>query len=138
MCRDIWALHLELLPNPPPPEPLYHQLDLGGKSQQRTTGDKGSRAVPGADSDKEAESSDSSHDDEEEDDEEMERLMQEASESPSSSEGESNTDSARAPNAKRAEKRHRRHLDVPASNIAILALACWTLRIPVMYQDFIR
>ena len=31
VCREIWALHLSLLPNPPQPEPLLHLQDgMGG------------------------------------------------------------------------------------------------------------
>jgi RNA polymerase I-specific transcription initiation factor RRN7 len=32
----------------------------------------------------------------------------------------------------------RNKYEVPASNIAVLVLACWTMRIPVIYMDFIR
>ena len=28
--------------------------------------------------------------------------------------------------------------DKPAGTVAVLVFACWTLRVPVIYQDFVR
>ena len=37
----------------------------------------------------------------------------------------------------KARELHRGY-DAPAGNIAVLVLACWTIRMPVMYMDFVR
>lgn len=101
-----------------------------------TTRDKATNARMGRD--KDHNSSDDSSDEEDGDDSEMERFMREASESPSSSEGGPDNEPDATTKEHKAKKKTRRNLDTPASNIAILALACWALRIPIMYQDFIR
>jgi RNA polymerase I-specific transcription initiation factor RRN7 len=80
--------------------------------------------------------SDNSETSDDETDPEMDALLRELSEA-SSSEGEG-IDLDPAP-IKNIHKRKRRGTyDFPANNIAILMLACWTLRIPVLYMDFIR
>ncbi|TRM67736.1 hypothetical protein BD626DRAFT_479667 [Schizophyllum amplum] len=35
ICRDLWALHLSLLPTPPSPEPYIHAQELSGESELR-------------------------------------------------------------------------------------------------------
>ncbi|KAA1466439.1 hypothetical protein DENSPDRAFT_768843 [Dentipellis sp. KUC8613] len=175
-CRDIWALHLSLLPTPPPAEPLLHELEIEGSglSQNAAKESKDPRSPSpekalepiaehasddeGPPSDREPEpeaqvqaqagsskssSSSSSSDDsdgEPEADPEMEELLRELSES--SSEGDEDAAEpgprpAGTPRERKARGAEGRH-DGPASNLAVLVLALWTMRIPVMYLDLIR
>lgn len=142
VCRDIWALHLELLPSPPPAEPLLHQLDVGGIVRSRVPGANTRREPPDVtnnvnpDKPKNDGESTDSEQGEEDEDSEMERFLQEASESPS--ETSSDSDGNPKAGAQRAEAKSWRRVDAPTSNVSVLILACWILRIPVMYQDFIR
>ena len=104
VCRDLWALHLSLLPDPPPAEPYLH-------AQENVESDRGDAedmeeqppsSLPSEgfssrlDSDQEAGSGDESdrkeegkqalnNDEEEEEDSELEALMRENSDLSSSS-----------------------------------------------------
>ncbi|KAH9951607.1 hypothetical protein B0H21DRAFT_775794 [Amylocystis lapponica] len=146
VCRDIWALHLHLLPNPPPAEPLYfardeadmHQADGSAQARTATSPDNSDGETGEKDSGKDLSAS-SSSESESEDDAEMEQLMRENSGSSSSSEEDAdyNTNSIPRKEVVRKKRLHRQY-DAPASNIAVLMVACWSLRLPVMYMDFIR
>ena len=155
-CRDIWALNLSLLPNPPVAEPLLHLQDTGGD-------DRSSRSTPAptqgeSEKDKEDEQSDagesksgssspssssSSEAEESDHDSELDRLMRENSETPSSDDDEAQTDresrkdrSAHVGKKKRTFSRS--DYDEPAGTVSVLVLACWTLRLPVTYMDFVK
>ncbi|KAF7793654.1 hypothetical protein EIP86_004769 [Pleurotus ostreatoroseus] len=162
ICRDIWALHLSLLPNPPPAEPyLYACEQAGGKNRQsdpsqrlKDDGDVAEQQQGSSDeeadkdkqeSDNSGSSSSSSNEDDDEDDEEeeedpeLERLLRENSETPSSSEDEDQPRPKPPQDTKKRKSRDvHRSYDAPAGNISVLMLACWTLRLPVMYMDFVR
>ena len=140
-------MHLSLLPSPPAPEPLFHaQSQYGGQAAaeapQKGEGEpsKAGDKLPTDGSGDEGEESTSSSSSEEEDDLDMDELLRENSEAPSSSEDE-NGDESRpraARDRRRKDKTTFRPYDSPAANIAVLMLACWTLRLPVMYMDFKR
>lgn len=142
MCRDIWALHLSLLPDPPPPEPFLHLHETRTETQTKVK----EQHLPtvSEEADEADESSDSSDSAGEEDDSEMAELMQENSASDSSSDedvdGPLDPDSSnRAATAETPKKNTRdrlRQYDSPANNIAVLVLACWTMRLPIIYADF--
>ncbi|KAI0347266.1 hypothetical protein BDW22DRAFT_1321340 [Trametopsis cervina] len=150
VCRDVWALHLCLLPNQPPAEPYHHLVEqYGGKKEpqqssdppQETDEDKGEvdeQDKAGLSDDGSSSSSSDGEEDELQQDEEMQRLLRENSEAPSSSDDE---DPEQEPTQRQApagqKRRERSAYDSPAANIAVLMLACWTLRIPVLYNDFI-
>ncbi|CDO75565.1 hypothetical protein BN946_scf184858.g5 [Trametes cinnabarina] len=163
ICRDIWALNLSLLPNPPSPEPLLHEQDTVGDAKQRTKGESTSGRSPSPDevgenddrTDREdrdqdpaqSSSSSSSSDSESESnfgsdgpdkDSELEELMRENSETPSSEEDE--LESTPRPKAPARKRKHRTfgQYDAPASTVSCLVLACWTLRLPIMYMDFVK
>ncbi|KAF9821140.1 hypothetical protein IEO21_00748 [Rhodonia placenta] len=147
ICKDIWALHLSLLPKPPPAEPLRFRQD------QETTEASEARARPqstlapddASDGEQEAEelhgdaarasSSSSSASDEEDEDPAIAELMRENSETSSS---EEDAPRPRAPTENAKKKRPDRQFDAPASTIAVLIVACWTLRLPVTHMDFIK
>ncbi|KAI9063267.1 hypothetical protein FKP32DRAFT_1572264 [Trametes sanguinea] len=165
ICRDVWALHLSLLPNPPSPEPLLHEQDAAGDGEPSSKGPSASRRTPrpneGSDSDEatdveehdeehdqgQSSSSSSSSDSESESesesdgpqhDSELEELMRANSETPSSEEDERENAPRPKPPPRKRKRRTFGQYEAPASTVSCLVLACWTLRIPVMYMDFTR
>ena len=74
-------------------------------------------------------------------DPELEKLLRENSEAPSSSDDGGEGAPRPQPDAagqKGKGREAQREYDAPAGNIAVLVLACWTIRLPVMYMDFVR
>jgi RNA polymerase I-specific transcription initiation factor RRN7 len=152
VCRDLWALHLTLLPSPPPAEPYFHAQEVGGAKQgssatRKSQGDVNTPRESGDEEDKDGGNGSSSSDNEsreEEEDQELAALLRENSESSSSSdsedgEGEITKGNVRKhkPPGKRKKKQSGTQ-EVLASTVAVLMLACWTMRIPVIYMDFVR
>ncbi|KAN0126821.1 hypothetical protein V8E52_000461, partial [Russula decolorans] len=135
ICRDLWALHLSLLPSPPPPEPLLHQ--------QATQGHVGEHDSDEIDTQEKAPPDLSDPSSPEGDDIEanadIDELLRELSES-SSSEDDKDDDPGQPRPKPDASGRKLKPFSPngPASNIALLMVACWTLRLPVMYLDLIR
>ncbi|KII95103.1 hypothetical protein PLICRDRAFT_202168 [Plicaturopsis crispa FD-325 SS-3] len=156
VCRDTWALHLSLLPNPPPAEPYFHQKESGGDSRSpekdsaphmtQTKFSTPERAENPAENEKDgssssnsSSSSSSSSEDEDEEDPEFARLLQENSDSGTSSDEGAPGDSKPIPPVGRSKKKGRRsEYESPASNLAVLMFSSWTMRIPVTYMDFQR
>ncbi|KAH7921820.1 hypothetical protein BV22DRAFT_1106975 [Leucogyrophana mollusca] len=149
VCRDIWTLHLNLLPNPPPAEPYHHlqeqkgtKTDPAARTSTRradsASGSSKSRERTDKSGDSGSDSSSSSEDESgEEDDPELVELLRENSEISSSSDDESSKH--HQPNAtSRGQRGLVGKYDRPASNIAVLVVACWTMRVPIIYMDFIR
>jgi RNA polymerase I-specific transcription initiation factor RRN7 len=132
VCRDVWTLHLSLFPSPIPAEPLSWYQDQGQETEPPAPED-----LPQNDDGDSDDASSSSTDEESERDPEMEALLREMSE-PSSSEHEDQPPPTSFPVRKAKKRRERGTYDLPANNIAVLVLGCWTLRIPVLYMDFIR
>lgn len=158
MCRDIWALHLALLPNPPSAEPyLYLQEQHGfgqnkkssapgeegsdGKRDGEESSDEDNQAPEEENDDNEDEDgkSGSSSSDDDSEDPELAKLLRENSESPSSSDNDEQPRSQPADTERKGKGRFiHQEYDSPAGNISILMIACWTMRFPVMYMDFVR
>ncbi|KAF9485275.1 hypothetical protein BDN70DRAFT_847983 [Pholiota conissans] len=167
ICRDIWALHLSLLPDPPSAEPYYHAQENrtgeprkeGAEDQKVSSAtaktknemnqpydseDSESSEIGGQDDDDknvepegERGQEGDAGEDEVEEDPELEALMRENSElSSSSSEGEKISPIGNA--RKKGKKKGHPAIESPVSTIAVLVVACWTLRIPVMLRDFTR
>lgn len=120
VCRDIWALHLSLLPNPPPAEPYYH-----------THGDGAPKKVAEGDS-----RSSSSEDSAEDEDPELADLLRQNSDLSSTSEEEAVVETV--PVIRTRKKRSEHRYETPSCTIAVLVVALWTLRAPVLYRDLIR
>ena len=152
-----------MLPNLPPAEPyLYSNEQHGVKppsdadepthlSKDKRSHDEhdksGESDLEGAEEEREdppntssdSSSSSSSSSDEVEEDPELEKLLREISETPSSSDDEEQPRPKPAPESgKQKAKEVHRGYDSPAGNISVLMVACWTLRLPVIYMDFIR
>ncbi|GJJ07554.1 hypothetical protein Clacol_001756 [Clathrus columnatus] len=132
ICRDLWSLHLNTLQRPPQPEPhLSRQGDLSSH-------DSGARAKQTVDSSSESEEANIMKTRALEN--ELEQLFEDMSETDLFDHDNSDADlNDLELNDTATVRRHVRNtLEVPAGNIAILILGCWTLRMPVMYIDFIR
>ncbi|KAL4081675.1 hypothetical protein V8B97DRAFT_1924476 [Scleroderma yunnanense] len=134
-CRDLWVLHLNLIPDPPPPEPFHYMQELNGGSPLGTTtpgGHIGQEAdfQPNASTDIFGDKSDA--------DAELDALLQENSEVSSTNEDSSEEETPRI------KKRHIKRSSLvdrynrPENTISVLVLACWTIRVPVVYMDFIN
>ncbi|KAI0254701.1 hypothetical protein BJV78DRAFT_1273782 [Lactifluus subvellereus] len=137
ICRDLWSLHLK---------PLLHKQATQGcasdddsKSKGPTTaGDetatdpKGKKVSP----ERPGVSSSDGDGDDLEDDLEMDELLRALSESSSSDDDDTGQPRPKPEGTGRTSKTFSRN--GPASNIALLMVACWTLRLPIMYLDLIR
>lgn len=133
VCRDVWALHLALLHNPPPAEDGHMQDDTqavdvegegdNGSEEHRTT-DTGEGEIEDRKSDDGAE---------------LEALLHENSELEESSD-EDEDDEKEVEKGKESSRRGQgpNVYEKPASTIAVLMVACWTMRVPVLCRDFIR
>ncbi|KAI3612209.1 ribosomal protein [Moniliophthora roreri] len=149
ICREIWALHLSLLPDPPPAEPYYHaQREARAESEDPNPSLKHhsspvpDKRVPSPDSYL-SEGEDNKHririgsgqSDSEEEDSEMAELLRQNSESEDDGDEEEDDGST----LKQAPKiTRRRAYEGPANNLAVLMIACWTMRVPMLYRDFAR
>ncbi|KAG6869271.1 hypothetical protein C0993_000024 [Termitomyces sp. T159_Od127] len=123
VCRDIWALHLTLLPDPPSAEPYYFALELrDGDSHEHsrdTTGVKDKKNVEESESEE-----DESHPEEEEGqeeksrDEELEALLRANSDLEDSSDDDGEEEPRR--HVRKIQGRRRKVYESPASTIAVL------------------
>jgi len=140
ICRDIWTLHLSTLPHTISPEPFLHKQDgdpepsspIKRFSERELVHSGQSQDVKGGGSDSESVDSSSS---EEEEDPELEALLQQLS---ASSEDDDPDPISAATKETQPTRKSRGVYDLPANNIAVLILACWTLRIPIIFRDFTR
>ncbi|KDR83659.1 hypothetical protein GALMADRAFT_56567 [Galerina marginata CBS 339.88] len=139
ICRDLWALNLALLPDPPPAEPYHHAQEdrdkaLGsGSAKEGSDDEAGSEDEPDRETNEEHNSQDSDSDS----DSELEALMRENSDISSSSDDDEDGVKPGAGGTKRKAK-GRLLYESPMSTIAVLVVGCWTMRIPVLYRDFTR
>ncbi|KAF8076486.1 hypothetical protein FPV67DRAFT_1558944 [Lyophyllum atratum] len=153
ICRDIWALHLDQLPDPPTAEPYRYmqeardeeagtpEQDMPATVRKETEDDSAEEEEKQSDSESgEGEAGD-------EEDPELAALLRANSDIEESSSGEDESvveDKDKPPEGKRKStkkgtgRRHGRHIyESPASTIAVLIVACWTMRIPILCRDFI-
>lgn len=72
---------------------------------------------------------------EEEDDPELEALLEQLS---ASSEDDDPDPSSVEIKQTQPTRRARGVYELPANNIAVLILACWTLRLPITFRDFTK
>ncbi|KAG1866532.1 hypothetical protein DFJ58DRAFT_679366 [Suillus subalutaceus] len=138
VCRDTWALHLNLLPRPPPAEPYHHLREQKGNNPD--AGD----TKPLLDNLDESKSDDddgdgpqSSSSSSEEEDPELAELLRENSEI-SSSDEDKEKDHTSQKHGVQSSYRFVGTYDRPVNCIVVLVVACWTIRLPVMYKDFIN
>ncbi|KAG8899808.1 hypothetical protein FRB99_006439 [Tulasnella sp. 403] len=169
ICRDVWSLHLQLLPRPPPPAPLEtpgedetslddRDSDVSSASSETKASQSSrrtSRRTP-KDSDARAPTVDTVRPDDDpptnpptdasgesdvlaEDgtppnpDPELLKLLRELSASPAGSASGRSSSGKDVPQGAKLNLYSRAH-----ANIAVLTIACWMLRIPVTYKDYIK
>lgn len=161
LCRDIWALHLDLLREAVPAEPFIHAQNEGqvnkkegdmneAKPVAQTTKPKETGHLPQKEGRDGYKSESGSSSDSDLNEQEMEQLMKENSElsssetdeeegshDPPNSDGEPNTKKKRKKGERSAIQWHHIY-ESPPSTIAVLIVACWILRIPCLYRDFAR
>ncbi|KAJ6485144.1 hypothetical protein C8R47DRAFT_549538 [Mycena vitilis] len=133
VCRDLWALHLSLLRDPPPGEASLaaqeSDEDIDADPSASTPKREDNNPLPDFE---EAQAASSG-----EDDPELDDLLAENSATESSSDGEDEADIKPMPPA--AKSKHGLHkYDQPANTLAVIVLACWTLRVPILYRDLTR
>jgi RNA polymerase I-specific transcription initiation factor RRN7 len=141
VCRDIWALHLSTIPHTISPEPLLHKQDgepepsspIKRFSERELVHSGRSQDVEDEGSNPESMASPSSE--EEEEDPELEALLEQLS--ASSDDDDPDLSSAPTKQTQTTPKARGMH-ELPANNIAILTVACWTLRIPITFRDFTK
>jgi len=136
ICRDLWTLHLSLLPSPPPPEPLLHQQATRGHVGEHASEEidtQGEKASP------ELSDARSPEGDDFENNTGVDELLRALSESSSSEDDKNESQGQPRPKPESSGRKLEPFgRNSPASNIALLMVACWTLRLPVMYLDLIR
>ena len=128
ICRDVWALNLCLLPNP-----IHGDVDGIYTLDEGKDSDKDIHGT----SDRDPVTADADSSDPLDQDEEIDQLLRENSDSSDSS---SDEESSNIPGNVSVERKRKGMSpeEGAASTIAVLAVTCWLLRIPVMYQDFAR
>jgi RNA polymerase I-specific transcription initiation factor RRN7 len=125
-----------LLPSPPPPEPLLHEQATQGHVSDHDPGaieSQGEKPFP------DRLGTSSPEDEGIDGDSDIDELLRALSESSSSEEDKD--DDMEEPRRKpegSGRKARSFGFNGPASNIALLMVACWTLRLPIMYMDLIR
>ncbi|GLB33896.1 hypothetical protein LshimejAT787_0107800 [Lyophyllum shimeji] len=150
VCRDIWAVHLELLLDPPTAEPDRYTQEVGDEGVGK--GVEGSGNAEGKDdgvgdekqSDENSDEGENTTSDGEEDPELAALLRANSDLEESSSEDEPFDHDKDKPlkgkhksRPRGAGRRRGRHVyESPASTIAVLIVACWTMRIPTLCRDF--
>ena len=146
ICRDLWTLHLNLIPSPPPAEPLYYTREQEGYQSEHEDIEKGnSRTRPENERDSYSQERTPAPDEKSpsSDDEllgpEIVVLLEENSEVSSSDDGSSgNEPRARSDTCTLPKKSFVSRADRPENTIALLVLACWSIRLPIVYVDFVK
>nr|GAT59923.1 predicted protein [Mycena chlorophos] len=137
VCKDLWTLHLSLLQDPIPEEMAdesgEEELELVENSDMLPTI---AEDLPGI---KILTDDDKSSEGDAENDAEIDQLLAENSESESENDDENaDTTYIEGEPTKKKKQRHRRHQqELVANTLAILVLAFWTLRIPILYRDLL-
>ncbi|KAF5390663.1 hypothetical protein D9757_002714 [Collybiopsis confluens] len=153
VCRDLWALHLSLLPDPPPSEPYFDNAstpnDLSkvegenpGKRHSRSPSPETQPTGPNiSDSVSSTPSDDNSDSEERDQDPELAEFMRENSESDGDDNDDDDVgeigddkDSYEGKGQARGRRGHNMY-EKPTNNLAVLIVALWTLRIPVILVE---
>lgn len=141
----MWVLHLNLIPSPPPAEPFHYTREQEGYQREPEERDC-SRSRPENEEDAYSPESAASVPDGSSSSSEGEMLtpeiavlLEENSEVSSSSDGSSDGE-PRARNGAHTSSKNPfvSRADRPENTIAVLVLACWTIRLPIVYMDFIK
>lgn len=130
-------LHLNLLPRPPPAEPYHHLREQKG-NDSNASGTKPSLENAGESKSDDADERQSSSSSSEEEDPELEELLRENSDFSSSDEDKGHASRHTTKQGLQQSYRFIDTYDRPVNCIAVLIVACWATRLPIMYKDFIK
>lgn len=130
ICKDVWSLHLMLLPNSSIAPHGTKSDDIPTQDSEQHSSDEGNSSV------------DEKRDIGVHQGDDLAMLLDNLSDASSASDEEGNVEETQT----QAEERQQRPKSKPpywthsrpSANIAILVVACWIMRIPVIYADFIR
>ena len=165
VCRDLWAMHLDTLKDPPPPEPL-NEANMD-KSDNEASDDEDESSKPKSSPrlrSRTEDRGDSEEFDEEDSDSKdesnhvsraqkpkkpkedaypgMKSILEEMSaEDEEDSDNEDSNGELPLPGADEHSKKSvgKRPVDeTPMATVCVLILACWTMRVSVIYMDFVR
>ncbi|KZT62969.1 hypothetical protein CALCODRAFT_462354 [Calocera cornea HHB12733] len=143
IARDVWAMHLALLGEDIPAEPLHAAAApplgtslprAGGGTSTPAGRPPASPSTPTPESDRSSNS-----------ELELAQLLSEASATSSSSSGDEQQPPSAGPSAappgrkgRRRGTLHKSKAAAPGGNLAVLVCALWVLRVPATYADLIR
>ncbi|KAF7301745.1 hypothetical protein MIND_00740100 [Mycena indigotica] len=135
VCKDIWTLHLSLLRDSIPEE--FAEGSSEEEEVDPATTHSQEQSIQMEEIHVNPETKQSSSDDD--NDAEIDQLLAENSQSESDSEGDPDVVPTTTTTSRSKGQRNRgRHKhDRAYSTLAILVLACWTLRIPILYRDLL-
>ncbi|KIO12719.1 hypothetical protein M404DRAFT_123763 [Pisolithus tinctorius Marx 270] len=136
VCRDLWALHLTLIRDPPPAEPLQHAQEMKGPAPRMHKERSGMSDAKGFGDDQQNSCARYSSN-ENSTDSELEALLQENS-AGSSTASEDEDHHAKKKYHIKLSTRFIGDSDHPVNTVAVLVLACWTIRLPLVYMDIIN
>ncbi|KAG7096862.1 hypothetical protein E1B28_004270 [Marasmius oreades] len=145
VCRDIWALHLSLLPDPPSAEPYFHgsqqqkgsSPEAAGPSSEGEEGQGDPESVSSSSEENEDDQFNDSAGQSDQEDPVIAELLRQNSETESDDE-DRNDDRKQGHQVLAGRKKRHVIYERPANNLAVLVVACWTLRIPILYRDLLR
>ncbi|THV08460.1 hypothetical protein K435DRAFT_824947 [Dendrothele bispora CBS 962.96] len=147
VCRDIWTLHLSMLSDPVPENPSMELESEEKKDEEQSTSPRSTSGLnarrklsPSSPSGSPSPSGDSEDDERKENDDEEDPLLADLmrQNSETSSQEESGDEQPIAGPAKIARTRGYSRHEGPAMNLAVLMVALWTMKIPVLYRDFAK
>ncbi|KAG9317405.1 hypothetical protein JVU11DRAFT_1604 [Chiua virens] len=146
ICRDLWAFHLNLIPRPPPAEPFHYTREQEGYQQKpEEVGEGSDPSGPekeGIDHPLQNAAAAPDENLSASEDEmfvpEIAVLLEENSEVSSTDDGSSGDERRTRNNVHTSNNPFVSRADRPENTIALLVLACWTIRLPVIYMDFIN
>ncbi|KAG6911180.1 hypothetical protein DXG01_003047 [Tephrocybe rancida] len=143
VCRDIWALHIEQLPEPPSAEPYhYAQEQRDDEEGEDYNAAKEAKAIEDSDEEEDKQSDEDEEDAEDkkgrDEDPELATLLRVNSDLEESSESGDDDGPVKHRGKIKGQKRGHKIYESPASTIAVIVVGCWTLRIPVLCCDFTR
>ncbi|KAF5344129.1 hypothetical protein D9758_008864 [Tetrapyrgos nigripes] len=139
ICRDIWILHLSMLPDPVPEDPFLERQLHGKRDSERQASSarpESSRTLFPFSSEDDTDQDKSGKNDDADQDLELAELLRQNSET--SSQEESGDERPTANESTTTRTRGRSENEGPATNLAVLMVALWTMRVPVLYRDFTR
>ncbi|KAF9268060.1 hypothetical protein L218DRAFT_1053429 [Marasmius fiardii PR-910] len=144
ICRDIWTLHLNLLPDPPSAEPHFDRpqeqndtLRAVGPSESKKLQAYAESVSSSSEENENRQANDETYESDQEDPS-IAELLRQNSETESDDEDQNDDDRTQGQQVSAVRKKHHVIYETPLNNLAVLVIACWTMRIPILYRDLLR